>query len=316
MSTARKWLVVLGACAATFAATSIYLWRELAEERAQPPDLPAATVAPPPAPDTRAAVNVFSPSLESTRATRASSPTPANPVNPNVDPDEYQKAQSQALLAQLADPVKRARLLEESRANIRSTYPWVAERLKLSPAEYERFVDLQARTNLEVREAYARCTIDPDCNLRDVSKQNYEAQSGPLQDLLGPERMKQFEIYQQSLTERETVLNLRAHLPDQAYLSSELTESLITALAEESQQAQSEAAVAGHSLAGFGMSDGWIYYQQQGTPEQQMQSAEAYVKRMTARAAQVLSGEQLRYFTEMQQNLLANLRGQVEKSVQ
>lgn len=307
---ARRWLILLAACAVTFAATTIYLWRELAQERAQPARV---TAIPPPA------VRIVSqPATVINTAPGPGKqlvmPAPgATPPDANVDPTEYQRQQSRQLLEQLADPASRAQLLEESRASARNAYPWIAERLKLSPEEYGKLIETLARSNLEAREAYAKCTADPACDLNSIGQQGYQVQTQPVAELLGPERMRQFETYQQTMNERETVLNLRGRLPDQAYLSTEASETLVNALAEESLQVQLDAQVAGQGLVGFGMNGGWIYYQDRGTSEQRFKSAESYVNRMIARAAQVLSAEQLRYFTQMQQDLLANLRGQLEK---
>jgi hypothetical protein len=303
-------VALLAACAATFAGTTIYLWRELAGERAQSPaaSLAAPRVTRPEASQPRI---VFSTPAQTTRA---GPPLPEpNRLDPNVEPDEYVRQQSKALLERLANPAEFARLLEESRVSVRNTYPWLAERLKLSPEEYDKLVDVLARQALQRSEAYAKCAAEGACSSGQPAQSNYDQEVQPIAELLGPERMKQFETYEQTMNERETVLNLRGRLPDQAWLSTEQSESLITALADESFQAQNEAQQAGQGYAGFGMNGGWIYYQDKGTLEQQIRSAEAYVNRMTARAAQVLTTEQLRYFTQMQQDLLANLRGQLEK---
>ncbi|HET7812570.1 MAG TPA: hypothetical protein VFL16_18505 [Steroidobacteraceae bacterium] len=310
MTGARGWVLLLASCAATFAGTTIYLWRELADERAQVPAPRAAAprMVVPAASQPRIVFNT------SGQATRPGPPAPrANRLDPNVEPDEYLRQQSKLLLEQLADPAARARLLEESRNSVRNAYPWLAERLKLGPEEYEKLIDLLARRDLERREAFAKCAADGACSSGQPGQFNYDQEVQPVADLLGPERMKQFETYQQTMNERETVLNLRGRLPDQAWLSTEQSEALITALADESYQAQRDAQLAGHSVAGFGMNGGWIYYENQGTVQQQVRSAEAYVNRMIARAAAELTAEQLRYFTQMQQDLLANLRYQIEK---
>jgi len=311
MSGPRNWVLLLAACAVTFAATSIYLWRELAEERAHPPAVAATLPAPtrivsPPA-------NVFSPTGKGKVARPPGTASSALPPDPDVDPTEYQRQQSRQLLEQLANPAARARLLAQARVGVRNAYPWIAERLKLGPEEYDKLIETLALKNLAASEAFARCTADPACDPSEQGPALDVAQHQAIAEVLGPERMALFETYQQTMNERETVLNLRGRLPDQAFLSTEQSESLITALANESWQMQQDAQLAGQSLAGYGMSGGWIYYADQGTTEQQIRSAETYVDRMIARAALVLNPEQLRYFTQMQQDLLANLRGQLEQ---
>jgi len=304
---ARGWFILLAACAVTFAATTIYLWHELAQERAAPP--PAASAPPPPMRVVSQPVTVIKSAEVAGKRINIPAPGAGQP-DPDVDPTEYQRQQSRQLLEQLANPASRARLLEEARVSARNAYPWIAERLKLGPEEYDKLIETLARSNLEAREAYAKCTADPACDLNTFGRQSHEQQAQPVAELLGPERMRKFETYQQTMNERETVLNLRGRLPDTAYLSTEASETLVNALAEESLQFQLDA---GQGFVGFGMNGGWIYYRDQGTTGQRYQSAESYVNRMIARAAQVLSAEQLRYFTQMQQDLLANLRGQLEK---
>jgi len=228
MTGARGWLILLAACAVTFAATTIHLWRELAQERAAPP---RAASAPPPS------MRVVSQPVTVINAAEVAGKKVTFPAvgtsqpDPNADPTEYQRQQSRQLLEQLADPASRARLLEESRVSVRNAYPWIAERLKLSPEEYDKLIEALARSNLEAREAYAKCTADPGCDLNTFGRQGYELQTQPLAELLGPERFRQFETYQQTMNERETVLNLRGRLPDQAHLSTEASETLVNALA-------------------------------------------------------------------------------------
>jgi len=309
MRGARSWLILLAACAVTFAATSIYLWHELAQARAQPPRV--VNTIPPTIQVVRPPAKVSGSAGKSAAMHTAAIPA-AKALDPNVEPDEYQRQQSRQLLEQLANPAEHARLLEEAKVGVRNAYPWLAERLKLSPDEYEKLVETLASSSLEARAAAAKCTVDPGCNPGEYAQANYDQRAQLVADLLGPERTKQFETYQQTMNERETVLNLRGRLPDQAWLSTEQSESLITALADESWQAQRDAVLAGQSFVGFGMNGGWIYYRDQGTTEQQMQSAEAWVNRMNARAAQILTADQQRYFTQIQQDLLANLRNQLE----
>ena len=74
-------------------------------------------------------------------------------------------------------------------------------------------------------------------------------------------RARQFDDYRDLLkTERKLVTELRASLPDQAYPSGDLSESLIGALLDERRQVVSEAQAAGVTLGEFGMGNNMYYY--------------------------------------------------------
>ena len=125
--------------------------------------------------------------------------------------------------------------------------------------------------------------------------------------------MRRYQIYQDTWMQRETVLKLRAHLMDRDYLSSELSDALVTALAEEHWRAQAEAQQNGRGLQGFGVDSGWVYYVDEGSVAQKMQSAENYLRRMRDQAAPILSTEQFKLYEQMQQEVLRALRAQLEK---
>ena len=146
-----------------------------------------------------------------------------------------------------------------------------------------------------------------------MSREERKQQAQQVTDLLGAERARQFDDYRDSLTERKLVTELRASLPDQAYLSSDLSESLISALLDERRQVVSEAQAAGVTLGEFGMGNNMYYYDGAGSPAEQIASAEAYARRLTARAAQILNAQQLDAFKKMQAEALDRLREELPR---
>jgi len=319
----RKLVVALSLISVTFAATTAYYATELRNERARnaaevarrDAQVLAAAAARPvettPAPALAIASTPPAPSAQSAESVATASPQGV------ADPDERVKRQlvefSKRFLEQIADPARRAAMLAERRRGARTQYPRIAERLGLAPDEYERLLDLLAEQDFGYQERMSRCVLDPECNYRNFNRD--DAKSRPLQiaDLLGGDRAQRFEEYQNSLSEREIVTQLRARLTDNAYLSSELSESLILALADERARFEAEMRQTGTNTAGFGMTNGWIYYASGGSAAERLESATVYTRRMRDRAAQVLNADQLTVFEQMQESLLLNLRGQLEK---
>jgi len=304
-----------------FSASTLYLWRELELERGE--TLVARRL---PALQARIADvhSLFTPGGQVNSAAPVTAPTEAAPAPPDAaaldaktDPYAATKkalfASSKAFLVQIADPAMRARLLAQFRDSLRDSFPGIAENLQLNRADFERLLDTLAKNRLIEREAMSRCVVDPACDLGEFQRQSSKGLYQQAADVLGPERAQRFEVYEQTLTARQMVLQLRARLPDQAYLSSELSETLITALAEEAWHAQQEAHQAGLAIDGFGLDTGWVSYVAEGSPEQKIDSAEKYQRRMHERAAQILNADQLKVFDQMQENVLANLHALLDK---
>ena len=306
----RLVVIALTLVSVTLAGTTVYFARELQIERERP-HAPADPVAQAP-PDLPTALPL--PAAAPAVAHQAVPASVAVAENEEGDVKKMQLEQSRRVLRMLADPAQREGMLVEQKIMMRNMYPRLAQAIGLTSDEAERLFTLLAQQQLDSQEKYARCALDPNCNLRDGSVFQTDPGSQEIADLLGPDRQQQFENYKNTLMERESVVQLRTRLPDASHLPDDRAEALIAALADERQKIHMEAAQRGAGMNGYGTGVGVIFSSSDAaTPEAQLESAQANSRRMHARAAEVLNGEQLRVFDEMQDELMISMRNQLRK---
>jgi hypothetical protein len=307
----RILVVVLTLISVTFAGTTMYFARELELERERTRTMPAPRARPP-----------------SSIATPLSRLEPASPpaARPAVAPESadaesddarlqrMQVEQSLRVVEMLEDPERRRGMLIETRMSLRNGYPRLAQTIGLSSEEADRLFTLLALQQIDAQEKYARCTIDATCDVRNGAYFQQDLRAREIADLLGADRQQQFESYKNTLMERESVTHLRTRLSDASRLPDGAAEALVAALADERQRIHQEAAARGVGMNGYGTGIGVVFSASDApTPEAQLESAQANSQRMRARAAEVLTAEQLRAFDEMQEELLISLRHQVRQ---
>ena len=162
----------------------------------------------------------------------ASAPSPGlsipYPITTNIgqasDPAEEElkqlaMADAREFLAQLADPVGRARLIEEHRLVIQTRGRGVAGYLRMDPDQYARFLDLLAIQELGLREAATRCILDQKCTYMGHSREMLEAHDREIASAFGAETAERYRYFRSSTNERKAVTELRGQLPDGARLS-------------------------------------------------------------------------------------------------
>jgi Spy/CpxP family protein refolding chaperone len=211
-------------------------------------------------------------------------------------------------LEEVADPVHRAELLDQTKLSVRAPLPRVAQHLGLTDEEADRMFTLLAEQQLQAHERQARCATQPDCNYRGYSSADADTQQQEMNALLGPERHEKFKQFQESMGERQAVTALRSNLSDRAFLNDQRAEELVSALYDERTRFQNEALQRGTGFSGFGTGSGMLYVGDQGSLDERVAAARRYSDRLRERAAQVLTAEQARSFNQMQDELLANLR--------
>jgi hypothetical protein len=309
---------LLGLTTAVFAGSTIYFAYQLSVERDRHAATPAVTapatavVAPaagrsspveraPPAPPKPATARGQPPFVTATLVN-------GQPVS-EADIKKMQADYSRSFLAQLADPERREEMLAEHKMMMRNSYPRIAQVLGLSPDEYTRFLELSAQQLVDMQEVSARCTLDPECEMGNAFPNHDDPRKQQLDQLLGPERSRKLEAYKNTMGERETVTQLRSRLPDTLRLSDDQAEGLITALAEERDLIQREAAQRGEGMGSFNLGAGMVFAPADGaTFEERYEAARRSSQRLHDRAAQYLDEQQLRAFDEMQDETLLGLR--------
>jgi len=304
-------VLALAVLSVTFAGTTVYFARELRLERERTHAMPAAVAQTAPA-----MPGEFSrPRTTLTPAPqRAITPQTASSENDEARASKFQADHSRRVLRMLEDPEQREGMLIEAKMMMRNSYPRLAQTIGLSSEETERLFMLLALQQMDSQERYARCTLEPGCNLADGTGVQKDPRAREITELLGADRQQQFESYKNTLMERESVSHLRTRLSDASRLPDGSAEALIAVLAEERQKIHQEAAARGVGMNGYGTGVGVIFSASDAsTAEAQFESAQANSRRMRERAAEVLTGEQLRVFNEMQDELLISLKHQVRQ---
>lgn len=308
----RMLVLALTVIAVTFAGTTWHFARELELERERSRAAPSAVVHAAPVFSTPSSPLRTAP--PSTVAQRAASPTSPIAESDEARINKIQLEQGRRILKMLDDPEQREGMLIEFKMGLRNSYPRLAQTIGLSGEESERLFDLLALQQMEAQERYARCSVDPGCNVRDGSYIQNDPRTKEIADLLGADRSQQFDNYKNTLMERESVAHLRTRLSDSSRLPDGTAEALISVLADERQKIHQEAAVRGVGMNGYGTGVGVVFSASDAsTPAAQLESAQANSRRMRERAAEVLTSEQLRVFDEMQEELLISLRQQVRQ---
>jgi hypothetical protein len=315
---------LFGATTLLFAGLSVHLALQLREERSVAGATHAAAATPATASTSASTRNVFSPGTPANLATSRGQPADAAGGNAdlhldhplaitvtNADREESRRqyVESEArFLEEIADPTRRAELLEQTKLSVRGPLPRVAQHLGLTDEEADRLFTLLAEQQLQAHERQARCVTQPDCNYRGYTPADADAQQQEMNALLGPEKLQKFRQFQESASERQTVATLRSNLPDSAFLNEQRAEDLVAALHDERARFQNEAQQRGTGFSGYGTGSGMLYIDDRGTLDERVAAARRYSERLRERAAEVLTSEQAKSFNQMQDELLANLR--------
>ncbi len=225
--------------------------------------------------------------------------------------EAQQRKYMEEMLARLQDPEQREEILAEYKMVSRNSNPRLAQVLQLTSEEYERLIELMAIGQVNSIEASSHCSLDPQCHAHGIGARQSDWKAQEIADLLGPERQQQFNEYRNSLSERESVAQLRERLDDAGYLADSQAESLIRALADERQRITADAS---GSLMGIGNGSGMAFVTvQTESPEERFRSARENSQRLRARAAEVLTPEQLRVFNDMQDEVVLSARQQLRQ---
>lgn len=221
------------------------------------------------------------------------------------------RAWLERLLAQLASPVGHSQLVAEEKMTHRSDYPDLAKQLHLTAVEEDKLLSAFAEQELKLRARSARCQLDSSCD----PTVPYET-PGPkdlVRDLLGADKLDEFQRYRETVPQRLQVRELRSRLDAANALSDEQAEALIAAMHEESERFEAEAQSTGRGLSSFGSWTGTLMAAPvvSGSPpsvSETMSSAQDFARRIRERAAELLSAEQMRQFDAIQQEQLAGVQ--------
>jgi hypothetical protein len=226
--------------------------------------------------------------------------------------NQYQMASAKSTVQTMNDPVSRAKAVARFKDEQIAQLTRLRDRLKLDPETFEKLVGLLAEDMQLQQENYARCVLDPQCDMMNIPDSPDHSQD--LIALLGPDKYGQLNQFRATLVDWQTVVQLRGRLSEANYLGDASAERLMKSLTEERERYYREVQQQGANGAGFGNGSGMVNYTVDGPIEQQLASAAQYSQRMRARAAEVLSPEQLRAFNRLQDDLLAALANHLHET--
>jgi len=307
-------VVVLSLAAAGFAASTVYLAKRLHDVRSgvqsesaivdgDAPALvrePSRSGAPP---EVSAA-----PTVEADRPVTASSTAASEPADSRSK--QIQREMAAAFMKRYQDPAGRAEMLADEKASLRRVNRRLAEVTGLSEDEAAQLFELLARHQLETSAAMHACSLDTLCDMGTLHFPEQQRQAAEVAALFGPDRFRKYEQFQASKAERQVVDELRRRVIDTAALPHSEAEKLIAALWEEKRQFIADARQRGVRITSMntGVGTAIMNADEQGRPRGLAAPEMAELQgRMRARAASMLSPEQLKEF----ERLLA----QAERSV-
>jgi hypothetical protein len=222
----RKLIAVLSLATCTLAATSIYLWTELQETRRQVMSLAGASAAPPggraaaeQSRGARARMTTETTPQSETRTGMTRSAGGAAMTRQQMMEADFREGSRRKLL-QLSDPTMRAQMLEEWKEANRPNGRKYARYLGIDNDAAERLIAVLAEQSLAQDEAYARCIVQPPCDLQVVNRESGEARQQALIALLGADAQQRFAHYEYTGVERHMVGQfLRDKIPAGGQLS-------------------------------------------------------------------------------------------------
>jgi hypothetical protein len=324
----RTAVIALSLTTAAFAASTVYLARELHDERVSA-EVTTPAVA---APATAQALLQVAPAIVarnpepavqlSATLTRAPSPAMTSivtnatgiPAELQAQMNAQQHKHNQEMVQRFDDPEQRAELLAEFKAMIRNSHPALAQALKLSREDADRLIELLTLEQVENQVRYARCSLDGSCDVGRIAQIGADSTREGIDNLLGAEGQQKYNEYRNSVGERESVTQFRTRLSDATYLREDTAESLIAVLADERMRISAEASKHGTGLTGIGNGIGMVWVSETSdSPEARYASAQENSRRLRARAAEVLTASQLHVFEEMQDELLLSTRQQLRQ---
>jgi hypothetical protein len=328
-------VIALSLTTAAFAASTVYLARELNAARASAA-LPAPAAAMTPAPShapALASAEVASPpvvarseepaaQLSAMVVSSSATAMSATVINaPPVPPEILARMNAQRqghyrdLVQRFDDAEQRAEMLAEFKAMTRNGNKGLGKALKLSNEDAEKLIDLLALEQVENQVRYARCSLDGPCDPSTLDQFGPDTAASEIANLLGPDGQQKLHQYRSSLGERNAVTQFRARLSDANYLRDETAESLIAVLLDERMKISAEASKNGNGLTGIGNGIGMVWVSDGGkSHEARYASAQENSRRLRVRAAEVLTASQLRAFEEMQDELLLSTRQQLRQT--
>jgi len=311
MAAMRRVVLILSAVSLSFAATSLWLSVQLRDARAELAAMKHATPAAV-APQAAPAGPEAAPATTAVESAQAAPPvSPSQSSGPEFDTKQWRTSLTRMLphfREILEDPDKRAEAMREFRDNHRREFPNLTQGIGLSEDEHDRLLDMLAEHQMDHLEATYRCVLDPNCDPSRIPAMRSRNPRAELTQLLGEERFQRFNDYRDNIQERRIVANLRGEASDALRINDKQAERLVEVLGDERRKVLKEYEQRGVEYSGLNSGYGSLYYSSTAGAEQRVAEASEFQRRQRERAAEVLTPQQLRFFTERQERGLEDAR--------
>jgi hypothetical protein len=218
----------------------------------------------------------------------------------------------QERLARFADPTMRATMLQLRQARERDLNPGLRQELRLSSEEEDQLLALLGEQDLRDEEQELRDALEGRRSTNDKAELDDDVEN-KLETLLGEERQKRWDAYQDTLPERRSIIDLRSRLGD-ATLSEAAARQLTEAMRDERARFAAET----RQIAGANSyNDSYPESARLNSEdlaarlkfrEEQIARTVEYYARIRERAAAFLSVRQLQQLADIHESKIANLR--------
>jgi hypothetical protein len=294
----RKLIALLAATTAIFAGTTLYLYLHGSDAVRPAHD----DVHPTPGVVSTTSRTATTPAPPAAPATPSAAGAPA----PRSRPNEFERA----FLDRDSDPARRAQLVEETKVGVRRENPSLDRVLELNAGMYDLLMSLLAEQKIQARKTSIECKYASTCGTR--IKQLRESQQADLTALLGPDGKQRFDQYLESRAERLSVNSMRGRLSEKSRLADSQVEALTAALADERQRVTYEKSGVTPVITFDGVP---LVYGAEATLESLMDQAQAYQARLRARAATLLTPEQLAVYDQLIAEKMIMVRAMIQSAV-
>ena len=319
MAGMRRVVVILSVVTLSLGAATAWLSVQLHDARTELAAMnqatPAATApeAAPAAPRTPSAAPHPAPAVAASGSSGAPQPVgQAQSPRPEFDIDDWRATYMKMIPRYreiLEDPNRRAAEMSRFRDNHRREFPDLARGVGLTEDEHDRLLTLLAEHQMDHLEATYRCVLDPNCEPRAIASMRSRNPPAELRQLLGDERLQRFNDYRDNSQERRIVANLRGVASDAVHISDKQAERLVEVLGDERRKFLKEFEQRGAEYSGLNSGLGSLYYSSTAqSAEQRVAEASEFQRRQRERAAEVLTPQQLEFFTERQKIGLEDAR--------
>lgn len=208
-----------------------------------------------------------------------------------------------------SNPATRKQLVEERIPNYRDRFIVLERRLDMPSDQWQRFLETVATQEIERRGGSAACGDDVKCQMRTLGPEAYARYDQEIRDVLGDADMKQYQTFNYSSSERQSVESLQAELPLPQQLSEKAAEDLITSLSEVRRAAEKSIQEENGSFHTFS-GDGYVvvFPPNLKTLDERLNYAAEHFKKLRERAKTLLNPVQLAAYQEQLKETLRRLR--------